>query len=155
MAKWSGGTGMHTSAGGGEGLSNKLKHPVTKSSSFTTGATGGTGGTPSGGQGAQRGHYSSSFETYINNLGGGPAPAREKKMEPVKVTVGSSQIDKSLDKQAKKDLQKAKMSLAQAKELVRLMEGVLEGKDESGVPIKVEVKTGANWQEMTPWSKGE
>lgn len=40
-------------------------------------------------------------------------------------------------------------------DLVRLMEGVLEGVDDSGVPIKVETKIGSDWQAMEAWSPKE
>ena len=36
----------------------------------------------------------------------------------------------------------------ETKKLVKIMEGVLEGKDESGVPILADVATGPNWAEL-------
>jgi len=36
-------------------------------------------------------------------------------------------------------------------QLVALMEGVMNGRETHGVPLKVEVATGANWGELVPW----
>jgi DNA polymerase-1 len=37
--------------------------------------------------------------------------------------------------------------------IVLLMESVLDGKETFGVPVKVEVSVGKNWQELTPWKE--